>query len=120
MRHGRAAIACAALAVPVTVLLGSAVAWYYKTRNPDDVDITAGLAYLRQILLTTFGAFLVMAVLTIVLAVFGLRRDDDPALARLALVLLAAVTACGLLAGVASSRAGDAEHRYRQQHSASP
>lgn len=120
MRHGRAAVACAALAIPVTLLLGSTVTWLYKSRNPDNVDITAGLAYLRQSLLTSFGTFLVIAVLTIALAVRGLRRDEDPALARLALVLLAAVTACGLLAAIASSRTGDAEDRYRQQHSATP
>lgn len=74
MRYGRAATACAALALPVTVLLGGAVAWFYKARNPDDVDITAGPACLRPILLTTFGTFLVMAILTIALAVLGLRR----------------------------------------------
>lgn len=78
MRYGRAATACAALALPVTVLLGGAVAWFYKARNPDDVDITAGPAYLRPILLTTFGTFLVMAILTIALAVLGLRRGATP------------------------------------------
>lgn len=118
MQYGRMALVTAALVIPVTVSAGNLLTWSLKTRNPDDVDITAGLAYLRPILLTSFGAFVALAVLCVVLAVLGMRRDDDPALARLSLALLATVTVLGLVAGLAASRAGDAEDRYRTQNPA--
>lgn len=113
MKYGRLSLGLTALTLPSALLLSSLVSWYYKANNPDDVDITQGLAYLRPILVTGLVAFLVPAIVALVSGLLGLRRDEDPTLARYALVLLAIATLLGLLAGVANGRAGSAEDDYR-------
>jgi hypothetical protein len=56
-------VVLASIATPITLLVSGLVAWLYKSNNPDNVDITAGLAYLRPILISTFATFGVLMLL---------------------------------------------------------
>ncbi len=84
-------ISLVALALPATLLVSAAVTVYFKSTNPDNVDITQSLAYLQQSLLSaviTFGIFATGAVIGVVKMY---QRDKNFADAKFPLVLLIAV-----------------------------
>ena len=114
-KNGRRAIFCAALALPLSLLVSGTIAWYLKTNNPDNVDITAGLAYLRPILVSAFATFTIVMLVGLVSALRGRKHDASPELSYIALALVIALTALSLAAGVANKGASDAQDRYRDQ-----
>jgi uncharacterized membrane protein len=114
-KDGKRAIICAALALPLSLVVSGTIAWYLKANNPDNVDITAGLAYLRPILVSAFVTFGVLMLVAFVSALRGRRRDASPELSTLGLALIITLVLVSLVAGVASNRASKAEDRYRDQ-----
>lgn len=76
------------LLTPLTFGLTYAVSTYLKSGNPDKVDITVGLAYLRPILITTLVTLLVTGVFSIVTFIMSARHKEDRDLTRFAAVML--------------------------------
>jgi hypothetical protein len=113
--NGRKSIIFASLATPATLLVSGVVSWLYKSSNPDNVDITAGLAYLRPILLSSFVTFGVFMLVALSFALKGKKRDQSPELSYLGLSLVVVLTLVSIAGAVAYSGAGDAEEAYRQQ-----
>lgn len=114
-KFSKLSIISSALALPLTVLSGTLVSWYLKGNNPDHVDITAGLAYLRPILVTSFTVFIVLALLSLLFALIGLKKQEDRGLIRLALALALAVIVTSSLAGFAQTRISAIEDSYRER-----
>ncbi|MBA3679232.1 hypothetical protein H0W80_03540 [Candidatus Saccharibacteria bacterium] len=96
-------ISLLALALPTTLLASSVVAVYFKSTNPNNVDITQGLAYLQQSLfaaIITFGLFAIASVVGIIMMY---RRDHNFIEAKLPLVLLCTIIV--LMGGVSLANA---------------
>lgn len=116
-KYGKASVVLAGLALPTALLLSSLVAWYLKSTNPDNVDITAGLAYLRPILVTSFISYGLLWLVSLLSGILGLKRDTSDELSRLGLLLLILVTTVSLAGGITSRRIADAEDAYRASQS---
>lgn len=112
-KYGKVSVILAGLALPTALLLSSLIAWHLKSTNPDSVDITAGLAYLRPILLTSFSTYGVMWLVSLVSGLLGLKRDASDELSRVGLMLLILVTVVSLASGITSRKIADAEDAYR-------
>lgn len=93
------------LPLPVGWTVGSLVAWWLKSTNPDDIDVTQGLAYLRPILLSGFGALALTAVVALVVALRARRTGNGLPLNLL--LVHAAVTIVVLVAnGLGNAASG--------------
>lgn len=80
------------LPLPAAWIVGNLVGGFLKSTNPDNVDITHGLAYLRPILVSAFATMAVVAVLALVLAMRRRRAGDTLPLNLLVVhVIVAAV-----------------------------
>ncbi len=113
--NGKRSIVLASLALPVALIISGSIGWYLKTHNPDNVNITSGLAYIRPILgsaLISFGAFMLAAFLC---ALRGLRRDTSRDLSVLGLSLIVVLTVLSITAGITHKGGGDAEDAYRTE-----
>ena len=86
------------LLVPLTMLVGTVATAIYKSSNPDNIDITSSLAYLRQMMTIAIVAFALLTATIAGLIVAMYRRDHNFSQAKLPLVLLIAVV--GTLAAV--------------------
>jgi len=81
-----AALVLAGGSLFATIAIGKLLELILKSVNPDGVDVTNGLAYLRPLLITSWSIGVVLFVLTIVLIVL-LRRREGPAAARPAIIV---------------------------------
>ena len=86
-----AASALATLPLPIAWIGGQLVAGVLKGSNPDNVDVTQGLAYLRPILITAGVLFAIVWVLALVVALGRRRRGDTLPVKLLALHTVVAV-----------------------------
>ena len=109
-------IILAALWLPLSMLIGNLVTAFYKSTNPNDVDITAGLAYLRQSLFAGFGAAGLIAVIIIGLVVLMYRRSGNFKEAKLPLAVFAIVGVVTLSALVVNGYINAVEDQYRRDH----
>lgn len=114
-KFGKISVVIASLALPVTLLISGFVAWQLKEANPDSVDITASLAYLKQILGTTLVVFAVLWVMSLASALIGLKKDGSKEFSKLGILILVLVTVLSIGAGIANNKAGDAEDAYKAQ-----
>lgn len=114
-RFSKLSIISSSLALPLALLSGTVVAWYLKGNNPDHVDITAGLAYLRPILVTGFTFFIVLGLLSLLFALIGLKKQENRGLIRLALVLALAVIVTSSLTAALQTRISSIEDSYRER-----
>ena len=113
--NGKRSIICAALALPLALVFSNIVSWYFKSNNPDNVDITAGLAYLRPILVTGFVTFGVVMGVGLISALAGRKKDASAELSKLGLMLVVVITILSLVAGIASKVTSTAQDNYREQ-----
>ena len=86
-----AASALATLPLPIAWIGGQLVAGVLKGSNPDNVDVTQGLAYLRPILITAGVLFAIVWVVALVVALGRRRRGDTLPVKLLALHTVVAV-----------------------------
>ncbi len=114
-KFGKVSIITAGLVLPIAMLVSGIVAWQLKSTNPDAVDITAGLAYLRPILVTSFTAFGLIWLVSLVSGLLGLKKDASPDYSKLGLLLLVLITITSVGAGITSKGVSDAEDAYRAQ-----
>lgn len=117
-KFGKISIISAGLVLPLSLVFGGLVTWYFKANNPDGVDITAGLAYLRPTLITAFTTFGVVWVISLVTGLLGLKRDASDELSRTGLTLLALVTVLSVISAISTNQVSRAEDLYREQNSA--
>lgn len=86
-----ATTALVALILPITLLVGAIASAYYKSTNPDNVDVTQGLAYLGQTMTISFVTFAVLIILAIIGIVKMYRADGSMCNAKLPLALLVTI-----------------------------
>ncbi len=84
---GKSAVILAGSVLPAAYLTGMVVGQVYKYYNTANVDINSGLAYLRQILISSFAVWGIVAVSALVATVIAHRQGDRDN-ARLATILL--------------------------------
>lgn len=109
-------LALVALLVPLTMLIGYVAAAYYKSANPNGIDITTSLAYLRQVMVVTIIGFSLLTLTSVGLIVTMYRQDGNFVNAKLPLVLLIAVVAL-LGTGMAiNSYTDSVVEQYRRDH----
>mgnify|MGYP007082242626 CR=1 FL=1 len=85
------AIALVCLLVPLTMLAGMLTAAYYKSTNPDGVDVTTSLAYLQQTMTGAIVVFVLITAAIVGLIVTMYRQERNFLQAKLPLALLSAV-----------------------------
>lgn len=112
-KYGKMAIITASLILPLTLILSGLVAWQLKESNPDNVDVTAGLAYLRQILGTALVAAAILWGISLVSSLIGLKKDDDRTWAKLGMLVLVLVTITSITAGIVQNQVSDVEKVYK-------
>ena len=104
--HTLAVVLCSLL-IPFPLLVGRLVEGVLDTLNPAEVDVTAGLAYLSEILGFGFGSLGLILVAIIVVLVLQFRRGGGVAAIRLPVIVLAVQIVLGiailLLTGLADN-----------------
>lgn len=116
-KFGKLSIIASGLMLPLALIAGNLVTWYYKSGNPDNVDITAGLAYLRPILVISFTIFALTWLISLVSGLMALRRDRSSELGRIGLLLLALVSIISLFSAIAANKVTKIEENYKEQQS---
>lgn len=91
--HGLATLA-SSLLIPVPLLVSAVVKGVLFSANPADVDITNGLAYLRELLGFGFGSLGVIVVIIIVTLILAKRAGAS---LRLPLLVLGVQVFIGVL-----------------------
>ncbi len=86
-KSSQISVLAAATMLPLAIIIGQLVAWYYKSVNPNDVDVSAGLAYLRQILLSAIGVLVLLWMVSLIAGLRGLRSEMKK-IAKLGLIIL--------------------------------
>lgn len=100
-RAGRAAVVLSAACVLLPLVLAAVFGGILKAINPDGVDVTNGLAYLREILIVGWITVGVIVVAALVIDLLVLRRDR--AGGRLALVVWGVQVVLGVAFALASA-----------------
>ncbi len=111
-----ASLTLVCLLVPLTMLAGMLAAAFYKSANPDSIDITTDLAYLRQ---TMTVAILVFAAITATVAgliVAMYRRDRNFAQAKLPLLLLVGVIVVIVGTLITNAYTNSVQDQYLRDH----
>lgn len=85
------AVTLVAFALPATLVVGAITAMYLKSNNPDNVDISQGLAYLQQVFIVSAVTFTVFVVAIVACIVAMYRSDKNFSNAKLPLTLLVGV-----------------------------
>ncbi len=106
------AIALSSLVIAVPLLASGITEAVLKTLNPAGVNITQGLAYLREILGFGFGSLGVLLIAIIVVYVLLARRTGSFAAARLPLLILVIQIIAGVLLLAANGLIQSAENNY--------
>ncbi|MCB9823279.1 hypothetical protein H6800_03330 [Candidatus Nomurabacteria bacterium] len=113
-KFGKVSIVSASLTLPLTLLTSGIVAWYLKSSNPDGVDITYALAYLRPTLLTAIACFVTLSLISLVSGILGLKKDDSKEYSKLGLLIIVLVAVFSFSAGIISKKTSDAESNYQK------
>lgn len=112
-KFGKVSIFAAGLMFPAAAFIGGLVAWNLKSTNPDNVDVTQGLAYLRPILVTGIVVFVTLLLTSLVSGAVALKKDTDRTLGKIGLMLLATMLVFSVGAAIANAKTDDAIDAYR-------
>lgn len=104
------------LLFPLTLLAGLATAAWYKSNNPDNVDITAGLAYLTQTMTAAIIIFAIITAVIVFLIVVMYRRDHNFSQAKLPLALLVTVIVLIVALSLVNGYSNTAQNQYLLDH----
>jgi glucan phosphoethanolaminetransferase (alkaline phosphatase superfamily) len=102
--------------IPIIILVSQTVGAIYKTNNPDNVDITNGLAYIQQTLIAGIGVGIVIALIIVWLIIRIYRRDKNFSEAKLPMLLLVFVGACVVAIAAISNYTSSVENQYLKDH----
>lgn len=114
-KFGKISVIVASLALPVTLLVSGFVAWQLKESNPNSVDITSNMAYLKEILGTSLILFTTLWIVSLVCALIGFKKDSSKDFSKLGMLVLVLVTVFSIGAGMFTNAVGDAEDAARQK-----
>ena len=106
------AIICASLFLPASMLASALTGLYFKSANPSNVDITTGLAYLRQQLV----AALVVGLVVIGLSIFFSYRTskyEGPKTAKLPLLVLSFGLVLTICLAITNWQVSQVQDRYK-------
>lgn len=106
----------AATWIPVTILVGAKMGALIKLWNPNDVNVTQDLAYLREILISS-GVFSMLWVsIIIALCIFMYRQDGNMSRIRMPVAILLAnlIVVFGIM--LFREIEGQAEDRYSRDN----
>lgn len=92
---GLFAVILSAASTLIPASIGLVFAGTIKRANPAGVDVTQGLAYLREILITSWVAIGVFVVAAIIVNLLVMKKD--PGAGRLAFIVLGTQVVCGIL-----------------------
>jgi|GEM_PF-3364705 len=107
------ALSLTTLLVPLSMITGAATSAFYKSNNPDNVDITNSLAYLQQSLIASFGVGVLITALIIWLIIRMYKRDGNFTEAKLPLTLLIVIVVAIITLGLVSNYTSSVEDQYR-------
>lgn len=105
-------ISLVALILPITLLASGITTAYFKSTNPNDIDITQNLAYLRQSLFVAVVTFALIAGASIFGIVKMYRRDRSFVEAKLPMVLLFVVFVLMGGAAIANAYTNKVQNQY--------
>lgn len=108
--------AIVALILPATLFIGVATAAFYKSTNPDNVDITQGLAYLQQTMIAVILTFVVLLIASIAGIVTMYRRERSFVNAKLPLTLLGIVVVLCVGTLVLNAYSSSVQDQYLIDH----
>lgn len=111
-KFGTFALVATALMVPLSILAGAVTEFFLKRSNPNHIDITLGLAYLRPILQVGTGVAAILFIVSIVFALIGLKKDSSPQIAKVALLILLIITLASSGASLLKNRTDKLEDAY--------
>jgi ABC-type transport system involved in cytochrome bd biosynthesis fused ATPase/permease subunit len=112
-KYGKVSLFSAGIMFPAATFVSGLIGWSLKSSNPDNVDITQGLAYLRPILVTGFCVFGVLLAISLVSGVLALRKDADKTFGKLGLALLITIFIVSAGSAIAASKTDHAIDDYR-------
>lgn len=104
--------AAVALTLPTTILAGVLTAAYFKSSNPDNVDISQSLAYLQQTLIVSAVVFILFVVSIAVGIVRMYKRDQNFVEAKLPLILLIVISIFLLITLFANAYTNQVQDNY--------
>lgn len=104
-------IFCAAIALPLSLMVGNLVGLILKNNNPSNIDITADLAYLKPILISSYLTFGLMCLIAAISGILSLRGEHKNQ-AKLSLIMLFVILLSCLVAGVAQKQTQSVESNY--------
>lgn len=110
------AVTLSTLLLPLSILAGAVAGAYYKSTNPNNIDITTSLAYLQQTLFIGIGVGILIGLSVVGLIVHMYKKDRGFVQAKLPLTLLVAVGLIVGLISLSSSFISRAEDQYRIDH----
>ena len=103
-----------ALAVPLAFLVGTLTSLVFKTTNPDHVDITADLAYLKPSLYAGYGTLLVLLSLGLIASLLSFKSGAQK-YAKTTLITLLIIVVCVAGSALAQKRTDQVEATYSKQ-----
>ena len=92
------AVVLTSLVIGLPLLVGRLVEAILDNLNPNNVDVTQGLAYLREILGSSFAALGILLLLIVVVLVVLYRRAKSFDAIKLPLIVLAVQVVVGVVA----------------------
>ncbi len=104
--------ALSALIVPITLLVSTVTGAYYKSSNPQNIDITQGLAYLQQTMTAAVITFSLIALFIVIGIVKMYRRDRNFSDAKLPLVLFSATIVLLIATGITNAYTNSVQDQY--------
>lgn len=110
------AISLTCLLLPLTMLASAVAAAIYKSANPDNIDITTSLAYLRQTMIVAIVVFALLVATIVGLIVKMYRRDRNFAQAKLPLVLLVSTVGIIAILLVVNAYTNSVQEQYLRDH----
>lgn len=104
-----------ALALPIAFLAGTLTSLFLKTNNPDHIDITADLAYLRPALYAGYATLVIILLLGFIASLLNLNSDRKR-YAKATLITMLIVILCVVGSALAQKRVEQVEKNYSKQH----
>ncbi len=102
--------------VPVVIIVSQVVGVFYKSSNPDNVDVTNGLAYLQQTLIAGIGSGVLIALVVIWLIIRMYHSDKTFSQAKLPMILLIFISLSVVTMLALNNYASAVEDDYLREH----
>jgi cytosine/uracil/thiamine/allantoin permease len=113
-KYGTISVISAALALPFALMVGNVASLLLKSSNPNNIDITASLAYLSQTMTAAVVAFVALTLVSLLTAVLGMKQANKET-AKMGLKILVAVVLISVFAAILQKRTERVETDYSKQ-----